>query len=282
MPQEQFADQNEIIGVIAGSEGLPYVLIDQLQQKCINFIIIALDLKLHFYLKYKGLPSFYCSLTRVSPILQILNKFQISKILLIGKVLRPNLASLLGIDDEAKKILKYLKDFRGGDNNLLTNLITYLEQHLNLNVLDPNPYLQFLTVNSGILTSNDISDQLTSDIQLGQDYLKFASKYDIGQAVVIRNNQIIAVEALEGTEKMLKRCQEFKQLKPAGVLVKQPKTNQETKVDIPTIGINTLKQIKNAGIAAVAITAGKTYLVDKSQMLTYAKNNNIAIVAINE
>ena len=108
------------------------------------------------------------------------------------------------------------------------------------------------------------------DINKAIDILNKSKAYSFSQAAVSRNNKIIAIEGKEGTQKMLKKIKN----KKGGVLVKFPKKKQDIRVDLPTIGIDTLKQCKIAGLSGVVLKHKRNIFLDKTKCVRYANKNN--------
>lgn len=272
------------VTVIAGSKKLPLILICSLIKQKIRFQVISLDLPNHFRLLSLGVKTHYVSILRIGQIIKIIKDFSSNNIVMIGYIARPSISWLKGMDSEAKEFLAYLKNLQGGDDRLLGRVITYLKVKYELDTLDIRPLLLDITLDSGF--QNFIpSEQAMSDINLGTEFIKHNSFYDIGQAVVVRNGHIIAVEAIEGTKKMLHRVVGFKDYikidgkKYGGVLVKLPKAEQELRIDIPTIGIETLNASIKAGLSGIAVAAKLCYVIDKDKLIKQASKKQFLIYA---
>ena len=103
-------------------------------------------------------------------------------------------------------------------------------------------------------------------------------KYNFSQGVVVRNKKVIAVEGKGGTEKMLKKCKN-KKLKSSGVLVKFPKTKQDSRIDLPTVGLKTLAQCKSAGLKGVVLKSKQNVFLERKQCISFANKNKMFITA---
>ena len=136
-----------------------------------------------------------------------------------------------------------------------------------------------LLVKSGNLTTQKISKAKQSDIEFGWKLAKEMGGLDIGQSVVVKHRAVLAVEAVEGTDECIRRAGS---LCPSGgfTIVKVAKPNQDMRFDVPTVGIGTLRTIKEAGGNVLAIEAGKTIILEQQEMVDYATKNGIAIVAL--
>ena len=103
---------------------------------------------------------------------------------------------------------------------------------------------------------------------------------DIGQAAVVRDGYVLAVEAAEGTDAMLRRCREFRGDRPSGVLVKRPKPGQERRVDLPTIGVATVEGVSGVGLKGIAVAAGGALIVDRSAVIAMADATGIFVCGV--
>ena len=114
------------------------------------------------------------------------------------------------------------------------------------------------------------------DIKKAITTLSKLGKYNFSQGVVVRNKKVIAVEGKSGTEKMLKKCKN-KKLKNSGVLVKFPKTKQDSRIDLPTVGLKTLTQCKSAGIKGIVLKSKQNVFLERKKCISFANKNKMFI-----
>jgi DUF1009 family protein len=124
------------------------------------------------------------------------------------------------------------------------------------------------------------------DIAFGLDYLQAAGCFDIGQAVVVANRHVLAVEAAEGTDGMLARVAELRAngriRSKGGVLVKAPKPQQDRRFDLPSIGPVTAERAARAGLAGIAVVAGATIMAEPQAMAAAADRAGVFVIGIDE
>ena len=131
---------------------------------------------------------------------------------------------------------------------------------------------------SGVLGKKQPSAEQIEDVNYGYWLAKESGKLDIGQSVVIKDKMIMAVEAIEGTDKCIKRgC---KIAKKNGRVIKVAKPAQDKRFDIPAIGLKTLKTMKKYKADLIAVEAGETIIVDQEEVVKFANKNNIVIMAV--
>jgi DUF1009 family protein len=122
------------------------------------------------------------------------------------------------------------------------------------------------------------------DIVFGLDYLRAAGRFDIGQAVVVSNRHVLAVEAAEGTDGMLARVAELRAngriRSRGGVLVKAPKPQQDRRFDLPSIGPTTVEGAQRAGLSGIAVTAGETVMAEPSTLAAEADRAGLFVFGV--
>ena len=120
-------------------------------------------------------------------------------------------------------------------------------------------------------------------ISKGISAVKSLSKFDIGQSVVINDGFVLAIEGPEGTDQTIKRSlylsKKYK-LKNKSILVKFPKINQDPRVDLPTIGLDTVKNCINSNIKGIAVKRSKNIILDKDKIINLTKKNNFFIISL--
>ena len=105
-------------------------------------------------------------------------------------------------------------------------------------------------------------------------------KLDVGQAIIIQNQLVLGLEAIEGTDELLKRCKEYKRKDDNGILFKFSKQNQSNLIDIPLIGLDTMKNLKKYNYEGVFLQKNKCLILDKKKIIDYASQNNLFISSV--
>ena len=124
-------------------------------------------------------------------------------------------------------------------------------------------------------TTPNIFDK--KDIDCGEKALKKSGNFSFVQGVVCRNNKILALEGSGGTQKMIKKVKKISN-KPNGILIKFPKKRQDLRVDLPTIGLDTLKQCRRAGLKGIVLKHKLNIFLNKRQSVKYANKNKMFIL----
>jgi DUF1009 family protein len=208
-------------------------------------------------------------------------------VLFIGTVLRPPL-SQIRLDWLTIRLLpRVVRAFRGGDDKLLAGIAGVAESG-GLRVVGLKEVAPEVFVPQGVLGRHAPSARDHADIARALKVIAALGPFDVGQAAIVANNNVLAVEAAEGTDNMLSRIVELRRQRRVtaapgvGVLVKAPKPGQDRRFDLPSIGPRTIENAARAGLAGVAVTAGSTIMVDAAEIVAAADREKLFVVGVPE
>ena len=156
-----------------------------------------------------------------------------------------------------------------GANTILSTVIKELESE-GFDVISPDSLLTNILSKEGPYGKVSPSEEDMRDIERGVSVIQRIGEVDIGQAVVIQEGIVIGVEAIEGTDEMVRRCKHLLDRKPSGVLVKFPKPDQERRIDLPTIGVKTIEIASESGLRGIAIEAGGALVINSKNVTRVA------------
>jgi UDP-2,3-diacylglucosamine hydrolase len=161
-----------------------------------------------------------------------------------------------------------------GDDTLLRGVAAELEGE-GITVVESTLFLATLLAPHGALTTRQPNDAEWRDIRHGVAVAKAIGRWDIGQSVVVKSGIVLAVEAIEGTDATIQRggC-------AGAVVVKVSKPQQDLRFDVPAVGLETVRVCTAAGVAVLALEAGKTLLLDKDDLLQQAAADGLSIVGV--
>jgi DUF1009 family protein len=264
------------VGIIAGGGNLPVQIINALQHKNQEFAIISVikDSNIEY-------PANYIDIGNVGQILDYFKSQNVDEIVLAGKITRPSF-STLKLDAKGIKLMAQITKAKFfGDDSLLSIIVKFIENE-GFIVKGAEYYTDDLLASVGNLTILHPSEQNLKDIELGKIVAGKIGELDIGQSVIIENGLILGVEAAEGTDNLIMRCASLKyEDNISGVLIKMKKPNQDSRIDLPTIGINTVKNVHFAKLSGIAIDAKQCLIIDKDKVIKLANELGLFITAIN-
>ena len=195
-------------------------------------------------------------------ILSLLRTHGCSDVVLVGPVRRPSVLSLRPDAEGARIVARIGRAAFGGDDGLLAAVLSVLSEE-GFTVVGAHEILTEAQAPAGRLSKAVPDAQAMADIGRGMDVLYALGQADVGQACVVQQGIVLAVEAIEGTDAMLERAGRMARPGPGGVLVKLPKPGQDRRADLPTIGPDTMRAAASAGLRGVVFQAGGTLITDR-------------------
>ncbi|WP_298284101.1 LpxI family protein [Acidocella sp.] len=200
-------------------------------------------------------------------------------LVMIGPVKRPSILSLRPDLEGTRLLARVGKAAFSGDDGLLSAIVRIMNEE-GFAVLGAHEILTDMLAPAGVLTTYPPDEAARADIERGIAALKLIGAADIGQACVVQQGIVLAVEAVEGTDAMLSRIPAVHRPGPAGVLVKIAKPGQEKRADMPTIGAATITHAASAGLRGIAYEAGATILANRIQMIDAANAAGLFLVGV--
>ena len=206
-------------------------------------------------------------------------------VVMIGTVLRPALRQIRFDWEALRELPSIIRMFRGGDNHLLSILARLFEAR-GFRFVGAHEVAPEILMPRGSIGQREPSARDRADIARGVALLAAMGPFDVGQAVVVANNYVLAVEAAEGTDLMLARVAELRsegRVRSAigtGVLVKVPKPTQDRRFDLPAIGPSTVAGAARAGLAGIAVMAGAAIVAEPAEVGAAADRAGIFVTGI--
>ena len=214
-----------------------------------------------------------------------LEKSGCNDLVIIGAVNRPDFGNVRP-DFGAIKALPFLLGLgKGGDDSVLSRIVNYIEDK-GYRVHGAGDVAPELLAGEGMLSTKTSSAEDKTDIEIAFKVVRALGRLDVGQGAIVAKGRVLAVEAAEGTDAMLQRCADLRTSgrtrgARAGVLVKAPKPGQEERIDMPTIGPETLRKAAAAGLAGIAVAAGRVLLAERAATIEAANENKLFLVGEN-
>ena len=269
----------EPIAIFAGRGILPKMLIENCEKNNRKFLLFLLDGE-KYEIDYSAFNPITVPYGAIEKFLKILRENQIKNLVFIGGVTKPNFSSLKVDKKGAILLAKILASKILGDDAVLRAVIKFFEKE-GLKILKIEDLLNCVISTKSTLTNLKPSEENFADIKIGINAVKHFSSFDVGQSVVVAQKQIIAVEALEGTDEMIKRCKNLPvNYKENAVLVKLKKRNQSGKADLPTIGLETVKNCYESGIKGIVIQVNSTLVLQREEMVSLANELKMFIIVV--
>jgi UDP-2,3-diacylglucosamine hydrolase len=261
-----------MIGLIFGDTDFPNEIIKRIKKKKIKYLIIDLSRSKKFK---KDRKSHSVSIGQFGKIINILKVNKCKNVLFAGKINKPKFSKLRLDFKGIYYIPRIIKASKLGDAAILKEIINILSE----NKIKTENSLRFnpdLTLKKGNYSKIKPNNQDEFDIQKAIKTLNNLKQYNFSQGVIVRNNKVVSIEGKGGTKIMLKKSRS-KKFRNHGVLVKFPKKKQDLRVDLPTIGLETFKQSKTAGLKGIVVKNKQNIFLDKKKCINFANKNKMFI-----
>lgn len=266
------------LGIVAGGGDLPAVLIE---------VCLATERPCHVLaLEGHAEPSRigtvvaqdWVRLGAAGRSLDILHAANVVEVVFAGHVRRPSLKELRPDLRAAKFLAKGI--FNGGDDRLLAGILRELEEKEGFKIVGPDALLNKLLMPPGTFGKIHPTADDWADIRRGADVVRTLGSQDVGQAVVVQQGVVLGIEAAEGTDGLIRRCGVLRLEGNGGVIVKLAKPGQDRRVDMPTVGVATVRAAAAAGMVGLVVEAGATLVLGRERVRQEADESGIFIHGI--
>ena len=261
-----------MIGLFLGDKNLPIEILKKLKTKKIQYFIVDLT-KNNKFKKDKN--CFFINIGKFGKILKLIHSKRCKKVIFAGNISKPKFSTLKLDIKGIYYIPRIIKAYKLGDAAILKELIRILAEH-KIKVIKLNSFNPELTLSKGNYSKLKPNNIENLQIKNGIKYLNKLNSYNYTQGIVLRNNKVIAKESSKGTKKMLQQLRKTKFIN-SGMLIKFPKKKQDLRVDLPTVGIDTLKDCKKAKIKGIVLKSKENIILDKNKCISFANKNNMFI-----
>ena len=266
----------EKVGLIAGNGKLPELFLNACQKKGIEIFCVYLFESVEESVKnYKN--SVKYSVAQVGKIISYFKKQYPNALPSYPFRIESEFTKLLGIHEVIIEQVTISSAKNKKDKNILKAIIDYIESE-NITVLPQNYLLDEFMASEKVYTKASPDKNEKKTIEIGIEAAKMLTSIDAGQTVVVKNQSVIALEGIEGTDKTILRGGELAGKKC--IVVKMARNDQDYRIDIPTIGLETVKKVVQINGRGIVIEADKMMFIDKEEVIDFANKNKIFIVGI--
>ena len=269
----------ETLGLLAGIGHLPVDVAQSAKKLGYKVVAIAVVPETDPELPENADVFYTINVGKVGKILRTLKQNDVKNVTMIGKVTKEVLYKT-GVVIPDLTTIRVLASLPDRKDDTIMNAIVKLIEDAGMHVMDQTVLVRPLLPEPGVLTKRKPAEQEWKDMQFGFRMAKELGRLDIGQTVVVKNQAVMALEAIEGTDACILRGG-F--LGKGGVIVaKTAKPAQDNRFDMPSVGTTTLTSMIHAGATGIVIEAGRTLLVDRKRTLAMADEKGITIVSMSE
>ncbi|MDD2703290.1 MAG: UDP-2,3-diacylglucosamine diphosphatase LpxI [Candidatus Omnitrophica bacterium] len=263
------------IGLIAGNRRFPFLSAEAARMKGYSVVAVAIKGDTSPVLRRHVDRIYWLKLAEFRKMLDVFKAEGINKVVMAGQISPHRLFGKEMRSPDLKKLFSRIEDWRA--NTIFRSIADEL-QEAGLELLDSTIFLDDYLPAKGVLTRKKPDAGQKEDIDFGFALAKKVALLDIGLSVGVKNKAIVAVEALEGTDNLIRRAGKI--ARRGVIIVKVSRPNQDNRFDIPVIGLGTIQTLISSRAACMAIEAKKTLFIDMQQSLALADRKGIGIVSV--
>ena len=261
-----------MIGLFLGDTDFSEVVLKKIKKLKKKYFIIDFSKNNKFK---ENTNSHRVSIGKFGKIINLIKKKKSKKVLFAGKIAKPKFSTLRLDLKGVYYMPSILKAAKLGDAAIIKAIIKILDNE-KIKVISSIFFNPELALKSGNYTKLKPNKSDSNSIKKGITYFNKLNSLDHVQAIIVKDNTILAIEDQHGTKKMLSRLMK----KSDGILIKLPKKKQDLRIDLPTIGLQTLKDCKKYGLKGIVLKSKKNIFLDKVKCISFANKNNIFIKII--
>ena len=261
-----------MIGLFLGDTDFSEIVLKKIIKLRINYFIIDFS-KNNKFKKNKNCNRI--SIGKFGKIINLIKEKKSKKVLFAGKIVKPKF-SILRLDLKGIYYMpSVIKAARLGDAAIIKVIIKILEKE-NIKVISSNFYNPEISLKTNNYTKLKPNFKEIKSIKKGILHFNQLNSLDHVQALIVKDEKVIATEGNQGTKKMLSKLKKGS----AGILIKLPKKKQDLRVDLPTIGLNTLKDCNKYGLKGIVLKSKQNIFLNKNKCISFANKNKIFIKII--
>jgi len=268
------SEQEDKIGLIAGSGKFPILIAETAARGGLKIIAVVHKGETDPELEKKVSSITWVGLGQFGHLLEAFKLSGVNKVLMAGGINKTNMFKNLRLDLKGMAIAGKLLVYH--DDDILRAVANELEKE-GIRVVSSAIYLPELLAPEGCFTKRRPNKEELTDIEFGWEMAKELGRLDIGHCVVVKRKTVLALEAIEGTDKTILRGGELAH--KGAVVIKVCKPDQDLRFDLPAVGLNTIKTMSRVKASTLAIESGKTLVFDKEAMIRLANERGISIIS---
>lgn len=270
-----FMNSEPKFGLIAGNGRFPALVLEGARLEGVEMAVAAIKEEADSNLEKLAHVVEWISVGHLNKLIKFFKREGVTHAIMAGQVKHVQIFKLNALPDlRMAKMLARLK--RRNTDALIGAVCDELESE-GITLMDSTTFLQPLLARSGPLTKREPNKYEIADIEYGLHVATELARLDLGQTIVVKNQAVVALEAMEGTDATIRRASELVKGRPLTV-IKVAKPNQDMRFDVPVIGLNTMETLRECNVTAMSLTADKTLIFDRGETLAAANQHKIAII----
>ena len=260
------------VGLVAGGGSLPLEFVRSARKTGETVVVFAVENMASPQLDTEADKVYWLNVGQAKKFVFLLLKEGIRELALVGKIYKDIIYDQGIQDSESREMLDTVI---GKNDYSILEEITRRLKRIGVEVIDSSRYLSHLLPQKGVLAGSASDKRINEDIEFGYEAAKKIAGMDIGQTVIVKDKNIVAVEAMEGTDAAISRA--YAVAGEGCVMVKVSRPDQDLRWDVPTVGPETLARLSEHKFNALAIESGKMFVIENEKVVKIAEKNSIVV-----
>jgi len=262
------------IGIIAGSGLFPLVALEEAQKRGYTCAVAGLKEETEVDLEDKADEFDWIEKGNILKLVSFFKENRVNEVLMTGKVDHRRIFQKDKLDKSFSPLLDQMEE--KSPTGIIKVIVDFMSKE-GIQVIDPSPFLGSYFCQEGVMTETKPSPEIEEEIKFGFRIAKKIADLDIGQTVIVKDKAVVAVEGIEGTDEAIKRGGK---LGGEGfVVVKVSRSHQDRRIDLPAVGLSTVRAIAGAGGKALCVEAGEVLFFQRKEAISLANAGKILIMA---
>lgn len=262
-------------GLIAGNGKFPFMVVEGARKSGVELVVAAIREETDPAMDQRAERVKWVGIGQLGRMIRFFKEEGVEKAIMAGQVKHVQIFSRAVPDARMLKVLLRLP--RRNTDSLIGAIASELQSE-GIELVDSTCFLQDSLPQPGTLTRRQPQKQEREDIEYGLEIAREIARLDLGQTIVVRGKACVAIEAMEGTDETIRRAGNL--VNGRLTVVKVAKPNQDMRFDVPVVGVPTIEAMVDAGATCLCITAGKTLMFDRPDMIRTADSHKISITAV--
>ena len=263
------------IGLIAGFGKLPFLWAKQAKKNNINVYAFLISEEYSKNIEDEVYNIDYLSVTQFDKLIKKLKSYNINKVIMLGKVDKKHLYNK---DDFDLRFMNLIKNSNNLDDHSILKMIVNEFEKEGIEVLKQTSFFDYLLTEDGLINNVKPNQDLLDEMKYAFSKAKGIANLDIGQTVLTKDKAVVAVEAIEGTDQTIKRAGNI--MNENTVMAKVSKNGQDFRYDLPTIGLDTIKNLVSINASALVLESKRILMLEKDKIIKLADKHNLSIYSI--
>ena len=262
-------------GLIAGNGRFPFLVLDGARAQGVEMVIAAIKEETSPEIEQQDATFEWVSVGQLGRLIRFFKREEVTHAIMAGQVKHHQIFRLNALPD--LRMVRMLARLKAKNTDSLISAVADELAREGITLLDSTTFLEPLLASEGVVTRRAPSKEERADMEYGLGVAREIGRLDLGQTIAVKDRSVVAIEAMEGTDAVILRAGEVTRGK-GFVIVKVAKPDQDMRFDVPVIGMPTIESMIRAGATALHVTAGKTLLFDRDELVKLADDNNIAVM----